>query len=110
MLQRLFISTCAALLLVGCTTTETKPVSPTSTSVPAKVTQSAAKAIKPVLKPKAAVKPQTTPVKAIERAPANSDAALGKQWASCAGDIEGLNLFIGYMLKCQDPTGYKLSF
>ena len=99
MLQRLFISTCAALLLVGCTTTETKPVSPTSTRVPAKVTQPAAKAVKPVLKPKAAVKPQTTPVKAIERAPANSNAALGKQWASCAGDLEGLHRFITAVVK-----------
>ena len=102
MLQRLFISTCAALLLVGCTATETKPVSPTSPRAPAKVAQPAAKAVKPVLKPKAAVKPQTTPVKAAEPVAVNSDVALGKQWASCAGDIEGLNLFIGYMLK-QSP-------
>ena len=87
MLQRLFISGCATLLLVGCTTTETKPVSPTSTRVPAKVTQPAAKVVKPVLKPKVVA------VTAIKPDPANSDAVLGKQWARCAGRVNGLYLF-----------------
>ncbi|MGL4184326.1 MAG: hypothetical protein ACRCR4_00965, partial [Thiotrichaceae bacterium] len=90
MLKPLVISSVTALLLVGCATPETKPI---NTPPPAKVTQPAAKAVKPVLKPKAAVKPQNTPVKAIERAPTNSDAALGKQWASCAGEVQALYIF-----------------
>lgn len=82
-----------ALLLVGCTTTETKPVSTDTASVPAKVTPPAVKAVKPVLKPNAAVKPKTAPVTAVEPAPVNSDAVLGKQWARCAGRVNGLYLF-----------------
>lgn len=89
MLKPLVISSVTALLLVGCVTPETKPI---ITPPPAKVTQPAAKAVKPVLKPKAAVKPQNTPVKAIERAPTNSDAALGKQWAVVRGRCYGIFL------------------
>lgn len=103
MFKQWMLSTCATMLLVGCTTTETKPTNPTSTNTPAKVTQPAAKVVQPMLKPKAVVKPKTVSVKTPESAPANSDAALGKQWASCAGDVEGLNLFISYMLKQSPP-------
>ena len=96
MLKPLVISSVTALLLVGCAIPKTKPI---NTPPPAKVTQPATKAVKPVLKPNAAVKPQTTPVKAAEPVAVNSDVALGKQWASCAGEVQALYIFAGDLLR-----------
>jgi hypothetical protein len=98
MLKRLLISSCAAFLLVGCSTTETKPSSAAPANTPAQVAQPAAKAVKPVLKPKAAVKPKAI-AKSAESVPANSDAALSKQWASCAGSVQALYAFGQDVLK-----------
>ncbi len=102
MFKQWMLSSCVSVLLVGCSTTETKPVtvSTTTPSAPAKLTPPAVKAVKPVLKPKVAgVKPKTAPVKAAEPVAVNSDVALGKQWASCAGDLEGLHRFIAEVIK-----------
>ena len=110
MLQRLFITTCAAVLLVGCTTTETKPVTNDTPNITAKVAQPTTKMVKPVLKPKAVVKPKTTSVKATEQVPANSDAVLGKQWARCAGRVDGLYLFGQDALKFNPAVRQQASF
>jgi hypothetical protein len=91
MLKPLLVSSGVVLLLVACASTETKPISSETAKHAAKVTQPT---VKPVLKPHAAVKPKVAPVKAAEPVPANSDVALGKQWASCAGDLEALRLFL----------------
>ncbi len=117
MLQRLFISSCAVLLLVGCSTTETKPVRTQTPSAPAKVSQPPAKAVNPVLKPKLAIKPKAAPVKppavpvkAAASAPVNADAVLGKQWAACAGRINGLYLFGQDALKFNPAVRQQPSF
>jgi hypothetical protein len=99
MLKHVFMSSCAALLLIGCTTTATKPVISEQPSPPAKVVHPATKTVKPVLKSNAVVKPKAAPVKVAEQAPANSDAALGKQWASCAGGVEALSMFARDVIK-----------
>jgi hypothetical protein len=92
MLQRLFISSCAALLLVGCTTTETKPVSTITGKAPAKVTPPAIKRTKPVTplanpSSVSSVHPsiKTTPVTAPRIA-----IGLGEQWASCSATVEAV--------------------
>ena len=110
MLKQLLISSCAAVLLVGCATTETKPISPDSTNTSAKVTQSTVKVTKPELKPKTVVKPKTSPAKAAEPAVANSDAALGKQWASCAGQVEALSAFGNEIIQSNPAMADNPSF
>jgi hypothetical protein len=106
MLKSLLISSGVALLLVGCATTETKPVANDTSNIPAKVAQSATKIVKPVLKPKAVVNPQTAPVKTAESVSVSSDEALGKQWAGCAGDLEALRLFLTDSAQVMNPDLY----
>jgi hypothetical protein len=103
MFKPFIISSSAALLLIGCTTTATKPVSTDTSTTPVKVTPPAVRAVKPVLKPKAAIKLKASPAKS---APADSDAALGQQWASCAGDLEALRLFLTDTIQI-NPDLYK---
>ncbi len=92
MLKPLMVSTMATLLLLGCASPETKPVSTNPPSAAAKVTPPAIKRTKPVTplanpSSVSSVHPsiKTTPVTAPRIA-----IGLGEQWASCSATVEAV--------------------
>lgn len=96
----LLMTVLSSAVLVGCSTTETKPDATLKPTPNAVVPPVSPKAMSTPVQKKPITKPR---LDVLRVPPPTTDAVLGKQWASCTADVAAMTTFIERVSKDMQP-------